>query len=123
MRGNVSESPAVLTVDEPSVAVAVTATARRRGWPAWLVRIGSVAAFIALWQVLTANHVRLWLRFDTLPTVTEIASAFARRVATEDYWLDLGQSLIRILTGFALAWPAGVWLRSRQSRAREAARA
>ncbi|QBR91615.1 metal ABC transporter permease [Nocardioides euryhalodurans] len=27
------------------------------------------------------------------------------------------------LTGFALAWPAGVWLRSRQSRAREVARA
>jgi NitT/TauT family transport system permease protein len=104
----VTAPPAELAVDEPAVAVAVTATARRRGWPAWLVRIGSVAAVIALWQVLTANHVRLWLRFDTLPTVTEIASAFARRVATEDYWLDLGQSLIRILTGFALAAVVGV---------------
>jgi sulfonate transport system permease protein len=100
--------PAVLTVDEPAVAVAVTASARRRAWPSWLVRIGSVAAVVALWQVLTANHVRFWLRFDTLPTVTEIASAFARRVATEDYWLDLGQSLIRILTGFAIAAVAGV---------------
>nr|WP_263996988.1 ABC transporter permease [Mycobacterium yunnanensis] len=84
------------------------ASARRRGWPAWLVRIGSVAAVVALWQLLTVNHVRLWLRFDTLPTVTEIASAFARRVATEDYWLDLGQSLIRILTGFALAAVVGI---------------
>ncbi|WP_413232647.1 ABC transporter permease [Mycolicibacterium sp. 050158] len=80
----------------------------RRGWPSWVVRIASVAAAVALWQVLTANHVRFWLRFDTLPTVTDIVAAFGRRLATEDYWLDLGQSLIRILTGFALAAVAGV---------------
>jgi NitT/TauT family transport system permease protein len=73
-----------------------------------VVRIASVAAAVALWQVLTVNHVRLWLRFDTLPTVTEIVSAFGHRLAAQDYWLDLGQSLIRILTGFALAAVAGV---------------
>ncbi|MDT5340684.1 MAG: sulfonate transport system permease protein, partial [Mycobacterium sp.] len=100
--------PAVLTADEPAVAVAVTTTAPRRTWPSWLVRVGSVAAAIALWQVLTANHVRLWLRFDTLPTVTEIGAAFAHRIVAQDYWLDLGQSLIRILSGFALAAVAGV---------------
>lgn len=103
--------PAVLTADEPAVAVpaAVAKSAsRRRSWPSWLVRIGSVAAAIALWQVLTANDVRLWLRFDTLPTVTEIVSAFGHRLGTPDYWLDLGQSLIRILTGFAIAAIAGV---------------
>jgi NitT/TauT family transport system permease protein len=72
------------------------------------VRIGSVLAAVALWQLLTANHVRLWLRFDTLPTVIEIGTAFAHRLVTQDYWLDLGQSLIRILTGFALAAVVGV---------------
>nr|WP_319435808.1 ABC transporter permease [Mycobacterium sp. RTGN5] len=77
-------------------------------WRAWAVRIASVAAAIGLWQLLTANHVRFWLRFDTLPTVTEIVSSFTKRVAVQDYWLDLGQSLIRILTGFALAALVGV---------------
>jgi NitT/TauT family transport system permease protein len=81
---------------------------KARSWSAWLVRIGSVLAAVALWQLLTANHVRLWLRFDTLPTVTEIGTAFAHRLVTQDYWLDLGQSLIRILTGFALAAVVGV---------------
>jgi len=104
--------PAVLTADEPAVAVATAPVSdgatRRRGWTAWAVRIASVAAAIALWQVLTANEVRLWLRFDTLPTVTEIVSAFGARIGTQDYWLDLGQSLIRILTGFAIAAVAGV---------------
>jgi sulfonate transport system permease protein len=81
---------------------------RRRPWSAWLVRISSVVAAVVFWQVLTANHIRLWLRFDTLPTVTEITAAFGHRLGTTEYWLDLGQSLIRILTGFAIAAVAGV---------------
>ncbi|MCG5432859.1 ABC transporter permease [Mycobacterium sp. MYCO198283] len=101
-------APVVLAVDEPAVAVAPTARRRRRTWPSWLIRIASVAAAIALWQWLTANDVRLWLRFDTLPTVVDIVHAFGARLGTQDYWLDLGQSLIRILTGFALAAVAGV---------------
>jgi NitT/TauT family transport system permease protein len=107
----VTAPPAVLVADAPAVAAPVTPAGKgpkARSWGTWVVRIGSVAAAVALWQVLTANHVRLWLRFDTLPTVTEIATAFGHRLATQDYWLDLGQSLIRILTGFALAAVAGV---------------
>lgn len=101
-------APAVLSPAEPAVAVAPIARPRTKTWPSWLVRIASVAAFIGLWQLLTANDVRFWLRFDTLPTVTEIVAAFGSRLGTQNYWLDLGQSLIRILTGFALAAVAGV---------------
>jgi NitT/TauT family transport system permease protein len=108
----VTTQPAVLaaepTVATRPVAPAVRSAPRRRPRLAWLVRIASVAAAIGLWQVLTANHVRFWLRFDTLPTVTEIVAAFGHRLGAEDYWLDLGQSLIRILTGFAIAAVAGV---------------
>lgn len=102
--------PAVLTADAPAVNAPGTAAVKgkRRSWRAWLVRVGSVAAAVGLWQVLTVNHVRFWLRFDTLPTVTEIGTALAHRVGTQEYWLDLGQSLIRILTGFALAAVVGV---------------
>lgn len=106
-----STPPSVLAPDVPVVATPAgtpAKTARTAPWRSWLVRIASVAAAITLWQVLTANDVRLWLRFDTLPTVTEIVAAFAGRVGTPEYWLDLGQSLIRILTGFALAAIAGV---------------
>jgi NitT/TauT family transport system permease protein len=107
----VTAAPALLTADAPAVAAPTEAgvkTPSRRNWPSWLVRVGAVAAAVAVWQVLTANDVRLWLRFDTLPTVTEIVTAFGHRLGTEDYWLDLGQSLIRILTGFLLAALAGV---------------
>jgi len=77
-------------------------------WRSRLLRLVSVAAAIGLWQLLTAGHVRFWLRFDTLPTVTEIGAALTRSLGTNAYWLDLAQSLMRILTGFGLAAVIGV---------------
>ena len=99
-------APVTTQVDTAPVTIAP----RHAGSPwRWrLLRLASVAAAIGLWQVLTADKVRLLLRFDTLPTVTEIAHALGRRLATSEYWLDLAQSLIRILTGFGLAAVVGV---------------
>jgi NitT/TauT family transport system permease protein len=77
-------------------------------WRSRLLRLASVAAAIGLWQLLTAGKVRLLLRFDTLPTVTEIVNALHRRLGAYEYWLDLAQSLIRILTGFGLAAVVGI---------------
>ncbi|WP_249262752.1 ABC transporter permease [Mycobacterium bohemicum] len=72
------------------------------------MRLASVAAAVGLWQALTAGKVRLLLRFDTLPTVTEIVAALHRRVGAPQFWLDVAQSVIRILTGFGLAAAIGV---------------
>jgi NitT/TauT family transport system permease protein len=99
-------------VDGAAVAVPEAAIAKPRKpasvWRSRALRVASIAAAIGLWQLLTAGHVRLWLRFDTLPTVTEIVGALTRAVGDHEYWLDLGQSLIRILTGFGLAAVVGV---------------
>nr|WP_233424704.1 ABC transporter permease [Mycolicibacter heraklionensis] len=81
--------------------------ARKPRW-SWLLRLASVAAALGLWQLLTVADARWWLRFDTLPTVDEVFTTLVRRLATEAYWLDLAQSLIRILTGFGLAATVGV---------------
>ncbi|OBB00163.1 ABC transporter permease [Mycobacteriaceae bacterium 1482268.1] len=86
----------------------VQAVKPRQAWRSWVVRIASLAAAFALWQALTVNDVRLWLRFDTLPSVTDVVTAFGTKLGTQTFWLDLGQSLIRILTGFALAAVVGV---------------
>lgn len=77
-------------------------------WRSRLLRVASVVAAVGLWQVLTAGKVRLLLRFDTLPTVTQIVTVLHRRLGAYDYWLDLAQSLIRILTGFGLAAVIGI---------------
>lgn len=92
------------------VAAPALATRRRLAspWRSRLVRFASVAAAVGLWQLLTAGKVRLLLRFDTLPTVTEILHALTRRLQTYGYWLDIAQSLLRILTGFGLAAIVGI---------------
>ena len=96
-------------LDPPTTAAPETKRPVAPGvWRHRLIRIASVLAAIGLWELLTATGVRFWLRFDTLPTVTEIAGALAARTATGEYWLDLAQSLIRILTGFGLAALLGV---------------
>jgi NitT/TauT family transport system permease protein len=99
-------------VEGPVVAVPVDVVVKARRpdsvWRSRLLRLASVAAAIGLWQLLTAGHVRFWLRFDTLPTVSEIVGALTRAVGTDAYWLDLAQSLLRILTGFGLAAVVGV---------------
>ncbi|MQY17837.1 ABC transporter permease [Nocardia macrotermitis] len=79
-----------------------------RVWRSRVIRLVSVIAVVVAWQLLTANHIRVWVRFDTLPTVTQIVRAFGHQLGTGTYWLDLGQSMIRILSGFVLAALAGV---------------
>jgi NitT/TauT family transport system permease protein len=97
----------VSTVDAEAV---VADPPRRSGikWRSRAIQTGSVLAAVALWQLLTAGHARFWLRFDTLPTVTQIATVFAHRLGVQEYWLDLTQSLVRIGTGFGLAAVVGV---------------
>lgn len=79
-----------------------------RYWRSRMLRVASVAAFLGTWQLLTTQEVRIWLRFDTLPSVTQVLAAFASQLQTQTYYFDLGQSLIRILTGFALASVSGI---------------
>ncbi|MER6268940.1 ABC transporter permease [Streptomyces sp900105755] len=74
----------------------------------YVLRVVSLAAALGLWQLLTSLKVDLWLRFSQFPTVADVARAFAGRVSGSDYWTDLTDSLIRILTGFALAAVLGV---------------
>jgi NitT/TauT family transport system permease protein len=93
-----------------TIPAQVVAAPRRRSapWRSRLLRLASVASAVGLWQLLTAGKVRFGLRFDTLPTVTEIVTALHRRVGAYEYWLDVAQSLLRILTGFGLAAVVGV---------------
>jgi NitT/TauT family transport system permease protein len=90
------------------VSAETTDTPRHSRWRTRLIQVTSVAAAIGVWQLLTANNVRLWLRFDTLPTVTDIIAEFGRQFQKNQYYVDVAQSLIRILTGFGLAAVVGV---------------
>lgn len=74
----------------------------------WLIRATSLAVFLLAWQLLTAGHVRLWLRFTNFPTPLQVAREFGKQLQTGLYYEDVAQSMVRILTGFALAAVAGI---------------
>lgn len=76
----------------------------------WLVRAASLALAVLVWWLLTENDVRLWLRFDQIPGPVDVYEAFRHQLSTPLYYQDLAQSLVRILTGFALASVAGIGL-------------
>jgi len=76
----------------------------------WLVRCAAVVAALALWHVLTERDVTLWLRFNRLPGPVEVLDAFRIQLGSSLYYQDVAQSLVRILTGFAVAAVLGVAL-------------
>ncbi|GGO28801.1 ABC transporter permease [Microbispora bryophytorum] len=98
----------------PAAAGAGAASAGRTrtaaGLRRWAVRSASLAAVVAVWQWLTTADARVGLRFDRLPSPAEVAAELGRQLGTRIYYLDLAQSMIRILTGFALAAVAGIAL-------------
>lgn len=85
---------------------------RGRGTPPlrWLVRLASLALAVLVWHLLTENDVRFWLRFDQLPGPVEVYDAFRSQLSSPRYYQDLAQSLVRILSGFAIASVAGIGL-------------
>jgi NitT/TauT family transport system permease protein len=95
---------------EQVVPLPVKARRRRNSPLRWVLRAVSVAAFLGLWQALTANQVVFWVRFDRLPTLLDVLDAFRLQAASGVYYQDLVGSLSRILLGFGLAGLAGVSL-------------
>lgn len=95
---------------------------RRRTRPVdWVLRAASLTAAVLLWWLLTTYDVVAWLRFDQLPGPGEVFAAFGTQLGTPLYWQDLAQSLVRILSGFAIASVAGIGLGIALARSRVAA--
>ncbi|PBC79201.1 NitT/TauT family transport system permease protein [Streptomyces sp. TLI_235] len=85
------------------------------------VRAASLLGFVGLWQLLTSHQVRLWVRFDHLPTALQVWDAFGRQLGTGQYWQDLTDSLRRIGLGFLLAAVLGTAIGVLTARSRWAA--
>lgn len=71
-------------------------------------RVAAVLVFSLAWQGLTQWNVDAGLRFSSLPSVTEVFGRFVQQLSMPEYYLDIVQSLLRILTGFAIAAVVGV---------------
>jgi len=99
----------VTTLQEaPAPPRAKPVTPPRKVRRRWALKAVSLLGFVGLWQLLTAQKVQLWVRFDHLPTAVQVWDAFVRQLGTDQYWQDLTDSLLRIGAGFLLAALLGV---------------
>ncbi|MQY02521.1 ABC transporter permease [Actinomadura macrotermitis] len=89
--------------------------------PPIVVRAASLAAALLAWHALTSANVRLWVRFDRFPGPLEVAREFGRQLGQARFYEDVAQSLVRILSGFALAAVLGIALGIAVARSRWAA--
>ncbi len=122
MSAEVTARPAVAAEAAPPAGRAVALPAgdqhartrahrrRRLSVRRWAVRLASVAAAVVVWHLLTAYDVEAWLRFNRLPGPVEVLEAFRSQLSSAIYYQDLAQSVVRILTGFALAAVLGIGL-------------
>lgn len=72
------------------------------------ITIGPLVAVVLLWQLLTANHVDLWLNFTKLPGPADVLAEFRTQLGNGTFYRDLLASIQRILLGFGLATVTGV---------------
>jgi NitT/TauT family transport system permease protein len=74
----------------------------------WTIRIASLTAAIAAWELLTAHQINAWIHFSNLPTAGAVAADIWRQLHAGQYYQDIGASLLRIVLGFTLAAVLGV---------------
>ncbi|HKN51170.1 MAG TPA: ABC transporter permease [Amycolatopsis sp.] len=105
------------TLEQPAVETPPAAPPQRR-LRGPVVRVLSILAALALWELLTAFDVDLWLHFDRLPTPVEVARDFGYQLGTAVYYQDLLDSLRRIIVGFVLAAVLGIAVGTAIARSR-----
>ncbi|MDE2599582.1 MAG: ABC transporter permease [Rhodocyclaceae bacterium] len=75
------------------------------------IKLASVAAFIALWQWLSSNHVDLKIiTFANIPAPSDVAPAFLNLLESPKLAAHIGNSLWRVFAGFIAAAALGIGL-------------
>ena len=102
------------------VAGLPTRALSRPSWPAGrelvravarpLLRVGSLAVFLAAWHVATTQQVDLYVRFHNIPTPARVVAEAVTLFTSKAFFVHIGASLERIYLGFAIATVAGVGL-------------
>lgn len=80
------------------VTPAARSRARNRKVLLWSLRLGTVAVVLAAWEIMAAS-----VGEDLLPSLGSVVSEGVPALFTEGHAAEFGQTLIRMLIGFAIA--------------------
>ena len=68
-----------------------------------VLAIVSIAAFVACWEVVTANHLDFYIRFVNVPSPVDVWDSAARALHSHEFGSHVCMSCRRIAIGFVLA--------------------
>jgi len=82
----------------------------------------SLTIGVALWHLVTAINLNLYINFENVPSPLRVFTAFVAHVQTEIFWTHIGVSMRRILISYSIAVVLGISIgllmgRSRIARA------
>jgi NitT/TauT family transport system permease protein len=76
----------------------------------WLPRVLTLAIGIVLWHLATRYRLDAYIRFENVPSPAQVGAALWRHLGDSRFYVHVGVSLRRILTGYALAALLGIVL-------------
>jgi len=109
-------APGELLRESGSGQSAALEQGRPRRWPkmsagnlwVWSVRLCTILVGIGFWHWATATHLNAYINFENVPSPLQVGSAFLTHLADPQFYVHIGTSLRRILTGYVLAVALGV---------------
>ncbi len=86
------------------------------------ISLGALLAGLVLWHLVTLYKLDFYIDFENVPSPVRVGSSFLAHLATQDFYIHIGVSMQRIMTGYLLAAVLGitagvVMARSRIARA------
>ncbi|MDE2051232.1 MAG: ABC transporter permease [Gammaproteobacteria bacterium] len=84
----------------------------------YVLRLGSVAAGVLAWHLLSTRGVDFILDFQNLPGPLQVWSVFAQLLHQHDFYVDIAYSLRRIGIAYLLATVLGVGIGALMGRSR-----
>lgn len=104
--GSSTATPPLLEEEQTTAFVPRTGAVPRR-WKKRLSALGvglvSIATWVGLWQLASANEWNFFFRFENVPAPTEVAVAIVELVESPKFTSHVSNSLRRIFIGFSLA--------------------
>lgn len=74
----------------------------------WAIRLAALVLGVAAWHVLTEVNFNWFINFENVPGPLTVWTAFVGHVQDQEFYIHIGVSMLRILTGYILAVGIGI---------------
>ncbi|WP_246249103.1 ABC transporter permease [Chelativorans alearense] len=86
--------------------------------PSFTVSLGALLAGLVLWHLATLYKFNFYIDFENTPSPVQVGKSFLGHLSTQDFYIHIGVSMQRIVTGYLLAAGLGITVGVAMARSR-----